>query len=105
MKFYDFDEEEKNIPEEVRQKAEIKAQEMYLRLTLSQIREQVGVTQEELAQKLSIKQSSVSKMEKREGISLNNLQKMIEAMEGEIEININFPKKNRQFKLKPKFAG
>ena len=44
-------------------------------------------------------------MEKREGISLNNLQKMIEAMGGEVEININFPTKNKQFKLKPKFSG
>jgi len=105
MKFYDFDEQEKNIPEEIRQRAEAKAQEMYLRLTLSQIREQLGVTQEELAEKLNIKQSSISKMEKREGISLNNLQKMIEAMGGEVEININFPTKNKQFKLKPKFSG
>lgn len=104
MKFYDFDELENTIPEEIKQKAKIKAQEMQLQLTFSQIREQLGITQEDLAKKLNIKQSSVSKMEKREGISLNKLSQMIKAMDGEIEININFPAKNKNFKLKPRFS-
>ena len=105
MKFYDFDELEKDIPENVKLKAKQKAQEIALQLTLAQIREELNITQEELAEKLNVKQSAVSKMEKREGISLSNLQKMIKAMGGEIEINIIFPEKHKHFKLDSSFAS
>jgi len=66
---------------------------------------QLNITQEELANKLHVKQSAISKMEKREGISLANLQKMIKAMGGEIEINIKFPNKDKNFKLNPSLSN
>lgn len=101
-KFYDFDELEKDIPQEVKQRAKKKAQEMAFALSLAEIRNELGITQEELAKRLNIKQSAVSKLEKREGISLSKLSELIEAMGGEVEINVKFPKK--KFALKSKMA-
>jgi len=103
--FENFDNLRQELPEEVREKAKNRAQEMHLQLTLTEIREQLNITQEELANKLHVKQSAISKMEKREGISLANLQKMIKAMGGEIEINIKFPNKDKNFKLNPSLSN
>lgn len=102
MEFYDFDDLEKDIPEDVKDKAKKKAQEMAFALTLTEIRTELGITQEELAKRLNVKQSSIWKLEKREGISLSKLNEFIKAMGGEIEINIKFPKK--KFTLKPKLG-
>jgi transcriptional regulator with XRE-family HTH domain len=104
MKFYDFDELEKDVPEETRKKAREKADQIVFQLTLSKIREEMEITQEELAKALNVKQSAISKMEKREGISLGNLQKMIKAMGGEIDIKIKFPTRRKLFKLDLSFS-
>ena len=103
MEFKDFSELEKNMSEEAIKKSDKKFNEMLLSYTLSQIRENRGITQEEIAKKLKINQSAVSKFEKREAITISKLQEFIKAMGGEIEINIKFPDKN--IKLKPTFQA
>ena len=99
MEFKDFDELEKNMSEEALKESDKKYNEMMLSYTLSQIRESQGITQEELAKRLNINQSAISKFEKREVVTISKLQEFIKALGGEIEININFP--GKKIKLKP----
>jgi DNA-binding Xre family transcriptional regulator len=103
MKFKDFSELEKQLPEEVKENANKKAQEMLLQLSLAEIRTERHITQKELAERLKVNQAAISKLEKRSGISLSKLQQIINAMGGELEINIKFP--DKKIELKPSFQG
>jgi transcriptional regulator with XRE-family HTH domain len=103
MKFKDFSELEKNMSNEALKESDKKFNEMMLGYTLAQIRENQGITQEELAKRLNINQSAISKFEKREAITISKLQEFIKAMGGEVEININFP--DKKIKLKHSYQG
>jgi len=103
MEFKDFKELENKMSDEAIKKSDKKFNEMLIGYTLSQIRENQGITQEELAKKLHINQSAISKFEKREVITISKLYEFIQAMGGEIEINIKF--QDKKFKLKPKHSG
>jgi transcriptional regulator with XRE-family HTH domain len=92
-----FDELTNKLPENIKKKAEDKTNELMLQLTLAELREQRHVTQKDLAEKLHVNQSAISKIENRAGISLSNLYKLVKAMGGEIEITAKFPDKS--FKL------
>ncbi|ODT97514.1 MAG: hypothetical protein ABS79_07460 [Planctomycetes bacterium SCN 63-9] len=59
--------------------------------TLRQLREARERSQEELGKKLRIKQSAVSKLERRTDMYLSTLRSYIEAMGGELEIIARFP--------------
>lgn len=60
---------------------------------LVEFRKAVGLTQVELARKLSISQENVSRLEKRDDMHLFTLRKYIEALGGELELFINIPDK------------
>ena len=60
---------------------------------LVEFRKAVGLTQVELARKLSISQENVSRLEKRDDMHLSTLRKYIEALGGELELFINIPDK------------
>ena len=49
------------------------------------------ISQEELAALLDIKQSSVSKLERRTDLYISTLRRYIEAMGGSLELRANFP--------------
>jgi transcriptional regulator with XRE-family HTH domain len=102
MKFEKFEKLKQELPEDVRKRAKKRAKEISYALSLAEIREQQGITQVDLAKRLKINQSAVSRLEKREGISLSKLQELIEAMGGKIEINIQF--NDKKFKLNPEFS-
>jgi DNA-binding XRE family transcriptional regulator len=55
-------------------------------MALNELREAVSLTQESLADTLGVKQSSISKMERRSDMYLSTLRKIIEAMGGELDI-------------------
>ena len=60
--------------------------------TLRQIREKISArSQTEIADRLKIKQSSVSKLERRTDMYVKTLAKLIRAMGGELEIIARFP--------------
>jgi predicted XRE-type DNA-binding protein len=60
--------------------------------TLRQIREKISArSQTEIATRLKIKQSSVSKLERRTDMYVKTLAKLIRAMGGELEIVARFP--------------
>lgn len=56
--------------------------------SLQAIRKAVGLTQVEVAEKLSIKQVNVSQLENREDMHLSTLRKYVEALGCELQINI-----------------
>jgi predicted XRE-type DNA-binding protein len=60
-------------------------------MPLHELRAARELTQEHLASLLRIKQSNVSKMERRTDMYIGTLAKFIEAMGGQLEIRANFP--------------
>jgi transcriptional regulator with XRE-family HTH domain len=60
---------------------------------LTTVRQLAGITQEELADLLDVRQSYISQVENRENITLNTLVEVITAMGGSIDITVNFPEK------------
>ena len=89
-----FEELENKLSPKAQMLAKEKADALLTKIRLAEIREARQLTQEELASKLNVKQSSISKMENRTGISLNNLQRMVQAMGGKLEITLKFPDQN-----------
>jgi transcriptional regulator with XRE-family HTH domain len=55
-------------------------------MDLRSLREAVGLTQEELAQRVAITQSQLSKLERREDYRLSTLRRYVTALGGELEI-------------------
>ena len=60
---------------------------------LSTVRQAAGLTQEELADLLDVRQSYISQVENRENITLSTLISAIAAMGGSIDLTVNFPEK------------
>jgi predicted transcriptional regulator len=65
--------------------------EIELEMNLRKIREKIGLSQEETAQRLNVKQGQVSKIERTRNITLNSLKRYISALGGELEINVLLP--------------
>jgi transcriptional regulator with XRE-family HTH domain len=57
-----------------------------LEMDLRTLREAVGLTQEELAQRVAITQSQLSKLEHREDHRIPTLQRYVAALGGQLEI-------------------
>ena len=73
--------------ERVKQKAHLLREEM----DLAELRKARRLSQEELAQVLSIGQASVAKMEKRADMYVGTLRRFVEAMGGNLDIVARFP--------------
>ena len=57
---------------------------------LHEIREQLHITQEDMAAKLNTKQANISRTERRRDMKLSTLKRYIEAMGGELDIVAKF---------------
>ncbi len=57
-----------------------------LEMDLRALREAAGLTQEELAQRVAITQSQLSKLERREDFRLSTLRRYVAALGGQLEI-------------------
>lgn len=77
--------EKKFSPERLRQIAEETDREL-LEMDLRELREAVGLTQEELARRVEVTQSQLSKLERREDHRLSTLRRYVEALGGRLEI-------------------
>ena len=60
-------------------------------MPLHELREALEITQVHLAELLKVKQSAVSKMERRTDMYVSTLHHFIQAMGGELKITANFP--------------
>lgn len=62
-----------------------------MNVLLARIREKRGFTQQQLAEKLGVKQATISGLERREDIQVSTLRRVIEALDGELEAYAKFP--------------
>jgi transcriptional regulator with XRE-family HTH domain len=69
-------------------KAKARAREMQAEMLLTELRKLEGVTQAELARKLGVKQPAVSQLEQQEDMQVSTLQRVVEALGGELEITV-----------------
>jgi transcriptional regulator with XRE-family HTH domain len=58
-----------------------------LEMDLRALREAVGLTQEELARKVVVTQSQLSKLERREDHRISTLRRYVEALGGRLEVS------------------
>jgi len=86
-----FKELEAHMPPERLARAELKAKEIMADMLLSEIRKQMGLTQKELARALNIKQPTLSKIEGQGDMHIGTLNRIIEALGGELELIAHLP--------------
>lgn len=87
-----------------RDRAAARTKRLLAELLVGELRQALGKSQRELAKLLDIKQPSLSKLENQTDIQVSTLQKIVEALGGELDVIARFPKgeiKLHQF-TKPK---
>ena len=67
--------------------------------SLKQIREDRGVSQKQLADRLDVTQGNISKLEKQTDIKIPTLRKYIEALDGKLEIVADLPEGSYRVKI------
>ena len=72
-------------------RAKVRAKEMMAEMLLSEIRQAVGLTQEELAASLGIKQPSLSRLESQDDMQISTLRRLVQALGGKLEIIAHLP--------------
>jgi len=93
-KYTTLSEELSNLSGERQELIEARASEICLEeLTLRHLREKLGLSQSELAERLEVQQPAVSKMERRQNLELNTLRSVVNALGGTIEIIVRIPKR------------
>lgn len=83
------------MSEESRERSHRKAELYKKNMALDELREALDLTQEHLARTLGVRQSSISKMERRADMYISTLESMIRAMGGELKIEAEFPEYGR----------
>lgn len=79
------------MPPKARAKVEKKVKQYRDQMALDELRVAREMTQEHLAKLLGVKQSAISRMERRADMYVSTLQAIIKAMGGTLEINAVFP--------------
>lgn len=64
---------------------------MMTEMLLSEIRQAVGLTQEELASALEVKQPTLSRMESQGDMQISTLRRLVRALGGEVDIVVRLP--------------
>jgi transcriptional regulator with XRE-family HTH domain len=71
--------------------AKSRAKEMLAEMLLAEIRQAVGLTQEEVAATLGIKQPTLSRLESQHDMQVSTLQRLVQALGGELEVLVHLP--------------
>ena len=79
------------LPPETIEKARRKTEAMLAAIELNDLRKARKLTQEQLAERLGIRQSNVSKLERRTDLHVSTLRDVVEAMGGELRVTARFP--------------
>jgi DNA-binding XRE family transcriptional regulator len=87
-----FKELEQKMPPESLARAKVRAKEMMAEMLLAEIRKSVGLTQEDLAAQLGIRQPTLSKLESQDDMQISTLRRLIEALGGELELIAHLPR-------------
>jgi len=81
----------KGISAERRARIETRKVELREEMSLYELRQAIGSSQEMMADKLGVKQPAIAKLERRNDIRVSSLSRLIEAMGGTLEIKAHFP--------------
>lgn len=81
----------KKLPNQVNAEATIRAAEILVEMSLSEIRQAQQVTQTQVAEALHIKQPSVAQLEKRGDIYLSTLKNYLSSLGVKLELVARFP--------------
>jgi transcriptional regulator with XRE-family HTH domain len=76
---------------EQRRKSQERTMAMLLAMDLAELRGFRGLTQEELASRLDISQSNVSRLERRRDMLVSTIREVVEAYGGRLRIIAEFP--------------
>ncbi|MBN6065248.1 XRE family transcriptional regulator [Aggregatibacter actinomycetemcomitans] len=80
------------LPQEQQAKVKEMAEEMRMELQLHRIREELEISQQQMAEALNIKQPSVVALEKRgNDIRLSSVKRYVEAMGGVLNLSVKLP--------------
>ena len=82
--------EKKMDPKRVK-RAKAQAREVMAEMLLAEIRKEAGFTQEDIAGVLGVKQPSLSKLESQDDIQVSTLQRLIQALGGQLELIAHMP--------------
>ena len=97
-----FRELERQMGPERTQQAKARAKDIMAEMLLAEIRREAGFTQEEISKALGIKQPSLSKLEAQDDMQISTLQRLIQALGGQLELIAHMPGGDvriRQFKV------
>lgn len=86
-----FSELRERMSPERRARNEARALALLAAMDLSELRNACRVTQEELAARLEVAQSNVSRLERRRDMLVSTLREVIEALGGELHLVAFFP--------------
>ncbi len=92
MEFINFDDVLAELPLERQEKIKRESERMLMELRLAEIREELELSQQQLAKELNISQPSVVAMEKRgNDIRLSSVKRYVEAMGGQLSLSVALP--------------
>ncbi|MDZ8108256.1 MAG: XRE family transcriptional regulator [Nostoc sp. DedQUE12a] len=91
MKTKPFSELRNRMSPERRAKNKTRAQIALLRLSLMELQESLGLTQEDVDKKLSDVESTISELENQQDIQVSTLSRYIQALGGNLKIVADFP--------------
>ncbi len=94
-----FKELESRMRPESRARAKTRAKEMMAEMLLAEICEAAGMTQEEVAASLGIKQPTLSRMESQDDMQVGTSQRLVRALGGELEIIAHLPSRDFRIRL------
>ncbi|MDM7922249.1 MAG: helix-turn-helix transcriptional regulator [Pyrinomonadaceae bacterium] len=80
-----------NMPVEARERSEVIAGQLRREIRLTELRNALGVSQDELAQLMKKKQAAISRFERRSDMHISTLRDFIAALGGRLEIIAAFP--------------
>lgn len=86
-----FKELQAKMSPESRARSREKARRMVRDMALNELREARQLTQQQLAEKLGVRQPAIAKIERRTDMYLSTLRGVIKAMGGELDIRAVFP--------------
>ena len=86
-----FKELRNKMPLKAQKKATEKAEIIMNDMLLTELRQAMKLTQEQLATELNVRQAAVSKLERRTDMYISTLRNFIKAMGGDLEIAARFP--------------
>ena len=86
-----FRELEGKMPPAAVARAKSRAHSMLQEMLLAELRKTAGMSQDELAEAIGIKQPTLSRLESQDDMQISTLRRVIEALGGELEIIARLP--------------